>query len=165
MAWGCQAEQEPHPAKNLRFVAKQQRLADNVYTCYDAGALGYQLHRRLTEMGVIDYVVPPQDWDERGKGVKDDRLDALALCQRLDRFIRGRTARPKTGEGSCLPSRASCACRLRRKNAIEPSPASANKLCGGRPAGCGPSPGALALRDRPFKRFRAERSRSIPSGP
>jgi hypothetical protein len=32
---------------------------------------------------VTNYVVQPQDWDERGKGVKNDRLDALALCQRL----------------------------------------------------------------------------------
>ena len=34
-------------------------------------------------------MVQPQDWDERGKGVKNDRLDALALCQRLDRYARG----------------------------------------------------------------------------
>ncbi len=27
--------------------------------------------------------------DERGKGVKSDRLDAAALCQRLDRYERG----------------------------------------------------------------------------
>lgn len=73
----------------LRFVAKQQRLARKVYTCYEAGAFGYHLHRQLTEMGVTNYVVQPQDWDERGKGVKNDRLDALALCQRLDRFTRG----------------------------------------------------------------------------
>jgi transposase len=40
-------------------------------------------------MGVTNYVVQPQDWDERGKGVKTDRIDALALCQRLDRYTRG----------------------------------------------------------------------------
>lgn len=34
-------------------------------------------------------MVQPQDWDERGKGGKNDRLDALALCQRLDRYVRG----------------------------------------------------------------------------
>ena len=73
----------------LRFVAKQQGLAREVYTCYEAGAFGYHLHRKLTAMGVTNYVVQPQDWDERGKGVKNDRLDALALCQRLDRFTRG----------------------------------------------------------------------------
>ena len=73
----------------LRFVAKQQRLAREVFTCYEAGAFGYHLHRKLTAMGVTNYVVQPQDWDERGKGVKNDRLDALALCQRLDRFTLG----------------------------------------------------------------------------
>ena len=40
-------------------------------------------------MGVRNPVVQPQDWDERGKGVKTDRIDALALCQRLDRYVRG----------------------------------------------------------------------------
>ena len=58
----------------LRFVAKQQCLAREVYTCYEAGAFGYHLHRRLTAKGVTNYVVQPQDWDERGKGVKNDRL-------------------------------------------------------------------------------------------
>ena len=73
----------------LRFVAKQQGLAREVYTCYEAGAFGYYLHRKLEGMGVSNLVVQPQDWDERGKGVKTDRIDALALCQRLDRYVRG----------------------------------------------------------------------------
>jgi transposase len=33
--------------------------------------------------------VQPQNWDELGKGVKNDRLDAAALCQRLDRYELG----------------------------------------------------------------------------
>ena len=45
-------------------------------TCYEAGAFGFHLHRRLEELGIKNYVVQPQDWDERGKGVKNDRLDA-----------------------------------------------------------------------------------------
>ena len=53
------------------------------------GAFGYHLHRKLVAMGVSNLVVQPQDWDERGKGVKTDRIDALALCQRLDRYVRG----------------------------------------------------------------------------
>ena len=73
----------------LHFVARQQRLAREVRTCYEAGALGYCLQRRLAAMGVRNLVVQPQDWDERGKGVKNDRIDALALCQRLDRYVRG----------------------------------------------------------------------------
>jgi transposase len=43
----------------------------------------------LEELGIKNYVVQPQDCDERGKGVKNDRLDAAALCQRLDRYERG----------------------------------------------------------------------------
>jgi len=31
----------------------------------------------------------PETWNERSKGVKTDKLDALALCQRLDRFALG----------------------------------------------------------------------------
>jgi len=73
----------------LHFVAKQQGLAEEVHTCYEAGAFGYYLHRKLEAMGVHNLVVQPQDWDERGKGVKTDRIDALALCQRLDRYVRG----------------------------------------------------------------------------
>ena len=73
----------------LHFVAKQQKLAGEVHTCYEAGAFGYYLHRKLEAMGVSNLVVQPQDWDERGKGVKTDRIDALALCQRLDRYVRG----------------------------------------------------------------------------
>jgi transposase len=73
----------------MLFVVKQQKLTRSVVTCYEAGAFGFHLHRRLEELGIKNYVVQPQDWDERGKGVKNDRLDAAALCQRLDRFERG----------------------------------------------------------------------------
>lgn len=74
----------------LRFAARRQRLAREVFTCYEAGVFGYHLHRKLVAMGVTNYVVQPQDWDERGKGVKNDRLVALALCRRLDRFTPGK---------------------------------------------------------------------------
>ena len=36
----------------LGFVAKQQGLAREVFTCYEAGAFGYHLHRKLTAMGL-----------------------------------------------------------------------------------------------------------------
>ena len=67
----------------ILFVVKQQKLTRNVVTCYEAGAFGVHLHRRFEELGIKNYVVQPQDWDERGKGVKNGRLDAAALCQRL----------------------------------------------------------------------------------
>ena len=68
----------------ILFVVKQQKLTRNVVTCYEAGAFGVHLHRRFEELGIKNYVVQPQDWDERGKGVKNDRLDAAALCQRVE---------------------------------------------------------------------------------
>ena len=82
----------------LRFVGSQQKLATTVFTCYEAGAFGFHLHGQLEALGVANYVVQPQDWDERGKGVKNDRIDALALCQRLE-FAFHRAA-PETGRAS-----------------------------------------------------------------
>jgi hypothetical protein len=59
----------------LLFVVKQQSLTNKVVTCYEAGAFEFHLHRRLEELGIKNYVVQPQDCDERGKGVKNDRLE------------------------------------------------------------------------------------------
>ena len=36
----------------LLFVVKQQRLANKVVTCYEAGPFGFDLHRRLEELGI-----------------------------------------------------------------------------------------------------------------
>ena len=52
----------------LLFVIKQQNLTNKVVTCYEAGAFGFHLHRRFEELGINNYVVQPQDWDERGRG-------------------------------------------------------------------------------------------------
>jgi transposase len=73
----------------MLFVVKQQKLTGNVVTCYEAGAFGFHLHHRSEELGIKNHVMQPRAWDERGKGVKNDRLDAAALCQRLDRYERG----------------------------------------------------------------------------
>ena len=74
-----------------RWAAKQVRMGENIYSCYEAGPFGYVLHRRLLEMGIINIVVRPQNWDEFGKGVKTDKSDAAALVQRLDRYVGGNT--------------------------------------------------------------------------
>lgn len=85
----------PQPAQNftpedfLEFAARQLKLAGEVHSCHEAGPFGFGLHRKLTALGIKDLVVCPQDWDERNKRVKTDRLDALALCQRLDRYVAG----------------------------------------------------------------------------
>jgi transposase len=51
--------------------------------------LGYSLHRDLEALGIHNSVIRPQNWDELGKGVKTDKTDALALVQRLDRYVQG----------------------------------------------------------------------------
>jgi transposase len=60
-----------------------------VVSCYEAGPLGYALHRELLAAGITNYVVAPQRLDDRGKRQKTDRLDARALLERLDRYERG----------------------------------------------------------------------------
>jgi transposase len=85
----------PQPAQKMtpeafeRFAKKQLSLAGEVHTCYEAGPFGYGLHRRLVEMGIRNVVVRPQNWDEFGRRVKTDKTDALALVQRLDRYVAG----------------------------------------------------------------------------
>ena len=84
-----QPAQKMTPEQFLRFAKKQGELAQKVHSCYEAGPFGYGLHRQLLAMGVENVVVRPQNWDELGRGVKTDSTDALALVQRLDRYVQG----------------------------------------------------------------------------
>jgi len=104
----------------LRFVAKQQDLVGEVHTCYEAGAFGYYLHRKLEALGVSNLVVQAQDWDERGKGVKTDRIGALAQCQPLNRYVRGNR---KAFSVVRVPTEDT-------RSASEPPAASAGNWCG-----------------------------------
>src|SRR5258705_194786 len=85
----------PQPAQKLspegvmRWAKKQLELAEEVYSCYEAGPFGYGLHRQLEAMGIHNLVIRPQNWDELHKGVKTDKTDALALVQRLSRYVDG----------------------------------------------------------------------------
>lgn len=85
----------PQPAqrfnreKLINWIAKQLELAEEVYTCYEAGPFGYGLHRELEAMGVHNVVVRPRNWDEYGQKVKTDGRDALALTECLSRYISG----------------------------------------------------------------------------
>ncbi len=85
----------PEPAQRfcprdfLDWAKKQLGLAQKVYTCYEAGAGGFVLHRQLSELGVINYVVAPRDLDRDHKGVQNDSTDARELASDLDRFVRG----------------------------------------------------------------------------
>src|SRR6476660_3226571 len=85
----------PQPAQKFTpkdfvvWAQKQLEQAEAVHSCYEAGPLGYGLHRTLQELGIANVVIRPQNWDELHKGVKTDKTDALALAQRLDRYVQG----------------------------------------------------------------------------
>ena len=84
-----QPAQKMTPAKFLQFATRQLALAQEVHSCYEAGPFGYGLHRVLLKIGIHNVVVRPQNWDEFGRRVKTDKTDALALVQRLDRYVQG----------------------------------------------------------------------------
>jgi len=84
-----QPAQKFTPKDFLVWARKQLNQAEAVHSCYEAGPLGYCLHRALEAMGIHNLVIRPQNWDELGRGVKTDKTDALALVQRLDRYVQG----------------------------------------------------------------------------
>ena len=49
-----QPPQRFEPAEFLLWVAKQITLAETVFTCYEAGPVGYSLHRKLEKMGATN---------------------------------------------------------------------------------------------------------------
>jgi len=77
------------PAEFMLWAAKQLTLAEQVFTCYEAGPFGYSLHRKLEKMGITNHVVRPRDWAEYGKKVKTDKRDAQQLALQLDRYVNG----------------------------------------------------------------------------
>lgn len=77
------------PADFLKWIDKQLARGFRIVTCYEAGPLGFVLHRQLTARGVTNYVVRPRAWDEHHSRVKTDRLDALWMLNALDRFCAG----------------------------------------------------------------------------
>jgi hypothetical protein len=84
-----QPPQRFSPAQFLAWAQKQTELADQVYSCYEAGPFGYSLHRKLTGWKITNYVVRPRDWDEYGQKVKTDKRDAKQLVLHLDRYVAG----------------------------------------------------------------------------
>jgi transposase len=96
-----QPAQKMTPEQYLEFARKQLNQAQEVHSCYEAGPFGYGLHRKLVAMGIKNVVVRPQNWDELGRKVKTDKSDALALVQRLDRYVAGNR---KALAVVCVPS-------------------------------------------------------------
>lgn len=77
------------PEGFLKWVKEQQARAEEVHSCYEAGAGGFVLHRQLESMGVKNIVVVAYNLDKANKRVQTDKTDARELAQDLDRFLRG----------------------------------------------------------------------------
>ena len=84
-----QPPQRMTPSQFVVFAAKQLALAEEVHSCYEAGPTGFWLHRKLMAVGVKNVVVRPGRLDAYGRRVNNDKTDALALADRLDRFVCG----------------------------------------------------------------------------
>jgi transposase len=84
----------PQPAQRIeteKYVGWVKQLKEKhpqatIHSCYEAGPCGYWLHRELTALGVTNYVVAPVLLNGRRK---TDKRDARALCEQLDRRVRG----------------------------------------------------------------------------
>jgi len=70
-------------------VVKKLQGGWEIYSCYEAGASGYWLHRELAQLGVKNLVVVPKALGPGGKKQKTDKRDAGELCDCLDRYLRG----------------------------------------------------------------------------
>jgi len=73
----------------LNWVYKKLEESWEIYSCYEAGAGGYWLHRQLEQMGVKNLVVVPKAMGQGGKKQKTDKRDSGELCDSLDRYLRG----------------------------------------------------------------------------
>jgi len=71
------------------WVEKKCKEGWQIYSCYEAGASGYWLHRELEQMGVKNLVVVPKAMGQGGKKQKTDRRDGAELADSLDRYLRG----------------------------------------------------------------------------
>jgi transposase len=81
----------PQAMAAVEVVLLVRRLVEagrRVYTCYESGPCGYGLHRQLVGVGATSYVVVPEVLGD-GRKQKTDKLDAAALTDALDRYVRG----------------------------------------------------------------------------
>jgi transposase len=84
------------PALAAELLAARARFgltADApVVSCYEAGRDGFWVHRALTALGVSNHVVDSAsiEGNARRRQAKSDRLDAVALLDKLGQFVAGR---------------------------------------------------------------------------
>jgi transposase len=86
-----------------------------VYVGYETGPCGYGLHYQLQAAGAQSHVLVAEALAD-GRRQKTDKLDAAALCDKLDRYLRGN---PKAMTPVRVPSeeeqRRRSECRLREQ--------------------------------------------------
>lgn len=85
-----QRPQKMTPAELLALVGGLLAAGRKVFSCYESGPCGYGLHRALLAAGASNYVVAAEVLGD-GRRQKTDNLDATALTDRLDRYVRGNT--------------------------------------------------------------------------
>jgi transposase len=73
----------------VHWAARLKQHGGEVHAVYEACGFGFGLQRQLSALGISCHVVCPQKLDEHNRRVKTDRLDAKALCLKLDRFVQG----------------------------------------------------------------------------
>ena len=76
--------------KLVEWVEQRVKEGHVVWSVYEACGFGYTLHRKLMGAGALSLVIAPLKLDPQRR-LKNDRLDARALCTRLTRYVDGQT--------------------------------------------------------------------------
>lgn len=76
------------PRRWCKWCAGWSPRAGAFYVCQECGPCGYSLHRELAAAGATSYVIVATALGD-GRQQKTDGLDAIALVDKLDRYVRG----------------------------------------------------------------------------
>jgi transposase len=71
------------------WIERKLKEGWEIYSCYEAGASGYWLHRDLVALGVKNQVVAPKPMGQ-DRRQKTDRRDSAELLDCLDQYLRGK---------------------------------------------------------------------------
>ena len=71
------------------WIGNKLKQGWSIWSCYEAGASGYWLHRELQALGIQNLVVAPQAMGPGAKKQKTDKRDSAQLVDSLDRYLRG----------------------------------------------------------------------------
>jgi transposase len=85
-----QRPQKMHAEQLVTLVAALVKAGRTVHVCQEAGPCGFGLHRQLLAAGAASLMVMPTALAD-GRQQKTDGLDATALTDKLDRYLRGNT--------------------------------------------------------------------------